>query len=190
MLRIVHRWILTWQFETSGRLPSPDEGYVLAVPHSSLLIVAGYLRGSRLATMVSQSEDGDLAAALLALMGYRVARGSTSNGSFVGLRGLARLTRTHPVAGLTVDGPRGPAWSVQPGVVSLARATGLPIVPVVAHGPGFAWPSWDRTQMPWPGASCTMHVGRSVVAPPGRTRGEVSSEVRAELLQLKRLAGI
>jgi lysophospholipid acyltransferase (LPLAT)-like uncharacterized protein len=205
------RLVLTWRYDTvgcttsqigcaatqigrtvgsHGRMTGCDSGYVLAVPHMSLLIVAGYARDTGLATMVSHSGDGDLAAALLRGLGYRTARGSSSTGAVAGFRSLVRMAREHPVAGLTVDGPRGPAWQVQDGVVALARSTALPIVPMVATGPGIRWPSWDRIRIPWPGAKCSVRVGRAISVAADSDMAQVRHLVEDELLRLRSDAGI
>ena len=52
---------------------------------------------------------------------------------------------------VTPDGPRGPRYRVQPGVISLSQLTGLPIVPVGYHlSSKVSANSWDRFQIPLP----------------------------------------
>ena len=51
--------------------------------------------------------------------------------------------------GFAVDGPRGPARKVQPGVVWLAKLTGNPVVPFHMEASSYwSLKSWDRTQIP------------------------------------------
>jgi len=187
-------WLMrSWRFEVIGeerleRLASA--GYILAVPHASLLIVAAHHRGRGLLTMVSQSRDGDRAASLLAQLGYRVVRGSTSRGAARALREMYRRTSESRLVGLTVDGPRGPAWHVRPGVAALAARTGLPILPLVANGPGVVWPSWDRLRCPYPGARCRVFAGEPIAVGPDADRRAVACEVERALGVLRREAGL
>jgi lysophospholipid acyltransferase (LPLAT)-like uncharacterized protein len=65
----------------------------------------------------------------------------------------------HP-AGFTVDGPRGPARTAQPGAVWLAKATGNPVLPFHLEADRhWSLGSWDRTQIPKPFATVALVVG-------------------------------
>lgn len=187
------RVMLTWRFEVLGRerlLNGTDRGYVLAVPHASLLIVAAHHRARGLVTMVSRSQDGDRAAELLVRLGYHVVRGSTSRGAVGALREMARLVPGQRLFGLTVDGPHGPAWRVQPGIVALAAWRGLPIIPVVGNGPGIVWPSWDRLRLPFPGALCRVAVGEPIWVHSRADRMESLAHLEAALGCLRREVGL
>jgi lysophospholipid acyltransferase (LPLAT)-like uncharacterized protein len=64
---------------------------------------------------------------------------------------MVREVRAGRHAALTVDGPRGPARVVQPGIVQLARLTGGWILPITSSSkrPRFL-DSWDRYLLPLP----------------------------------------
>ena len=102
--------------------------------------------------MVSGSRDGDIIADTVERFGMRAVRGSSRHGGRHALDQMIDALRAGGVsAGMIVDGPRGPARVAKQGVVLLARATGLPIVP----GTWWARPllrvgSWDRTIVPLP----------------------------------------
>ena len=86
-----------------------------------------------MAAMVSASKDGALLAAILERFKVQPVRGSTSRR---GPQALLELTgwaeRGYDLA-ITPDGPRGPRYVVQEGIMSLAQITGLPIIPVSYH---------------------------------------------------------
>jgi hypothetical protein len=183
----------TWRFDVRGgetleRLAAG--GYVLAVPHACLLVVAAHHRGSGLVTMVSQSRDGDRAASLLGRLGYDVVRGSTSRGAASAFREMVRRRRPGRLLGLAVDGPRGPAWKVKPGVVHLAAITGLPVVPLVGTGPGLVWPSWDGLRVPSPGARCRLWVGQPLFVARNADRVAAAARVESALRRLREEAGM
>jgi lysophospholipid acyltransferase (LPLAT)-like uncharacterized protein len=82
---------------------------------------------------------------------------------------------------ITPDGPRGPRYVVQPGAISLAELTGLPIIPVCYRS---SWKmqagSWDRFQIPLPFARVEVVFGEPMHIP--RDAGEAERErFRAEL---------
>ena len=191
--RLASSWLRTHRFvETGARhRDACDAGYILAVPHGSLLMIAARYRGTGLITMASRSADGTFAAMVLERLGLTVVRGSTSNGATAGLRGMVRVAdeRETPLLGLTVDGPRGPAWRVQPGVVALARWTGLPILPALAGGPGLTLPTWDRLRVPIPFARCWIAYGQPVAAGGGVSDDAACDAVERELVALRRNGG-
>jgi lysophospholipid acyltransferase (LPLAT)-like uncharacterized protein len=130
------------------------------------LYVKGVGRETRLAAMVSASKDGGLLARVLELNGVQPARGSTSRrGRQAMLELITWRERGYDLA-ITPDGPRGPCYVVQDGVISLAQISGLPIVPVSYR---LNWKirlkSWDRFQIPLPFARCQVSLTEPIRVP-------------------------
>lgn len=126
-----------------------------------------------LAAMVSASKDGGLLARILEHFGAQPVRGSSSRR---GPQALLELTswaeRGYDLA-ITPDGPRGPRYVVQDGIVSLAQLTGLPVLPVAyTLSRKFCLKSWDRFQVPLPFARCEVTLGRPVHVPREATDSE------------------
>ncbi len=120
----------------------------------------------RLAALVSASRDGGLLARILEHYGVQPVRGSSSRR---GPQALLELTtwaeRGYDLA-ITPDGPRGPRYVVQEGVISLAQLTGQPIVPVAYHlSRKFCPKSWDRFQVPLPFGRCEVSFGDPIRVP-------------------------
>ena len=114
----------------------------------------------KMAAMVSASKDGAMLARILELFGVQPVRGSTSRRGPQALRELTAWGAQGYDLAITPDGPRGPCYTVQSGVVSVAQLTGLPVVPVSYHlNRKTRLKSWDRFQVPWPFARCTIRVG-------------------------------
>ena len=65
--------------------------------------------------------------------GVQPVRGSSSRRGARALRELTRWADKGYDLAITPDGPRGPKYAVQGGVITLAQLTGLPIVPFLAH---------------------------------------------------------
>ena len=185
--------------DRSGLLASTDgEQVIFAVWHNRLaLTMPVFYRFVRpwtprrgLAAVVSASRDGGLVARVLELFGAQAARGSSSRR---GAQALLELTtwaeRGHHLA-ITPDGPRGPCYRVQEGVVALAQLTGLPIVPV---GMFLNWKfrlrSWDRFQIPLPFARWELVFGEPIRVPRELSeagREAVRERIERALLELSR----
>jgi hypothetical protein len=141
-------------------------------------------RGRGLAALISASKDGAFLAAILERFGVQPVRGSTSRR---GPQALLELTswaeRGYDLA-ITPDGPRGPCYVVQEGVMSLAQLTGLPIVTFgfYAHRK-IRLKSWDRFQIPLPFSRCDLSLGKPIYVPREATDAQ-REEIRANLQQM------
>lgn len=101
--------------------------------------------------LASASRDGTLAATAMGYLGAECIRGSSSRGGSAALREMLRAARQGCDLGITPDGPRGPVYVVQPGVVAAARMTGLPIIPMSYQARRRkTLRSWDRMIVPAP----------------------------------------
>src|ERR1044071_3246116 len=130
----------------------------------------GYVRRRNpsrgIAAMVSASKDGGFLTAILECFKVKPVRGSSS---LRGSQALLELTswaeRGYDLA-ITPDGPRGPRYVVQEGVMTLAQLTGLPIVPFSfsAHWK-ICLKSWDGFQVPLPFSRVDLSLGKPIFVP-------------------------
>jgi lysophospholipid acyltransferase (LPLAT)-like uncharacterized protein len=136
-----------------------------------------------MAALVSASKDGGFLAAILECFGVQPVRGSSSRrGPQALLELTSRAERGYDLA-ITPDGPRGPRYVAQEGVIGLARVTGFPIIPASYY---LGWKvqakSWDGFQIPLPFSRCDMVFGQPVWVP----REASDAEREALRLQLQR----
>lgn len=151
----------------------------------SMIVHRRYPR--KLAALVSASKDGALLAAVLGRFGVEQIRGSSSRR---GPQALLELT-SHAKRGydlaVTPDGPKGPRYVVQQGVIALAQITGLPIIPVTCNThPKICLKSWDRFQIPLPFSRCEFILNEPIFVPREADqsgREECRSELEARLRQ-------
>jgi lysophospholipid acyltransferase (LPLAT)-like uncharacterized protein len=157
--------------DATGRIGRDSEcQFLFAIWHNRIGIMPTayrrYLRRTRLATLVSASGDGELLARTLARFGFQPVRGSTSRRGAQSLLEMVSCVEKGYDAVITPDGPRGPAEIVQPGVVNLAKVTGVPITPVSCSVTSCKRAkSWDRFIIPMPFARCVVRVGSSIPVP-------------------------
>jgi lysophospholipid acyltransferase (LPLAT)-like uncharacterized protein len=137
--------------------------------------------GPRIVVLSSKHRDAEALVRILRMFGIEQARGSSTSGGATGLRQILRKVQEGCDVGLTPDGPRGPRRRVQPGVVAIARFTGLPIIPVTfSASRALRLRSWDRTLIPKPFSRGLFVYGDPVVVP--RDADEPSQErLRATL---------
>jgi lysophospholipid acyltransferase (LPLAT)-like uncharacterized protein len=93
-------------------------------------------------------------------------RGSTSRRGPQALRELTTWGRKGYDLAITPDGPRGPVYVIQDGIIALAQLSGMPIIPVSYH---LSWKirvrSWDRFQIPLPFSRCEMIYEKPIRVP-------------------------
>jgi len=166
--------------------------YILAFWHSRFVMMPYVYPHDRIAVLVSRHRDSQMLSRILARFGFAFAWGSSTAGGAQGLRQALRLIRGGHDLGITPDGPRGPRRRVKPGVVAVARLSGLPIVPVSFSAcPARRLGSWDRTLVPLPFTRGLFVYGEPYRIP--RDADEVEQErhrlaVEAELDRLADLA--
>ena len=137
--------------------------------------------GRYTAAMVSASKDGGILTCILEHFGVQPVRGSSSRRGSQALRELTSWANRGLDLAITPDGPRGPCYKVQDGVIALAQLTGAPIIPVSYHlSQKITVTSWDRFQIPLPFCRCTYQVGQPLKVPPDSTE-EQRAALKAEL---------
>lgn len=108
-------------------------------------------KGRVFSPLASASRDGSLAAAAMDNLGVQCIRGSSSRGGAQALREMLRAVKKGHDLGITPDGPRGPKYKVQAGVIAAARLTGVPIIPMTYQASRKKeLGSWDAMIVPYP----------------------------------------
>jgi len=152
--------------EKLQEIPARNGKVIYALWHAQLLIHIYNLRNKNIHPVISEHRDGEMIAQVTRRMGYVPIRGSSTRGGVkVLLRILTKLGNRYDLA-ITPDGPRGPRWKVQQGVIFLAQKTGLPIIPI-ANGTDRFWElkSWDRFRIPKPFSKALLLCGDPIFIP-------------------------
>jgi len=189
---LVRSWGRTLRFEaddeTWQRLTKSDEPAAIVLWHNRLFLSAEIFRRYRFKRrvygLVSASKDGAWLAAFYRLIGIYPVRGSSSNFGREAARSLIDVMRAGHDVGITPDGPRGPLYTVEPGVLVVTRRNQAPLILLGAEYT-HAWrlKSWDRFYIAWPFSRIKM---RCTVLPSKTADGEKLSadEVRSALLAI------
>jgi hypothetical protein len=189
---------LRYRWEDRSGCPQKSTGhqFIYCVWHNRLSlcmkIYFGYARvrppPHGLAALISASKDGGFLTGALENFGVQPVRGSTSRRGQQALLELTRWAKRGYDIGITPDGPRGPRYVVQEGIIALAQLTGLP---VVAAGYHLGWKirvkSWDQFQIPLPFSRCEVIYARPILVPRDATpeeREKLRKKLEAELLAI------
>jgi lysophospholipid acyltransferase (LPLAT)-like uncharacterized protein len=159
--------------------------YILCFWHSRFVLMPYCYPGPRIVVLSSNHRDAEALVRILRKFGIEQARGSTTSGGATGMRQILRKVKDGCDVGLTPDGPKGPRRRVQPGVVAVAKLTGLPIIPVTfSAARARRLKTWDGTLLPKFFSRGLFVYGRPIVVPRGASASAEEAkrqELEAEL---------
>jgi len=152
-------------FEKVEHLHEENNG-IAVFWHSRILLISYLYKGWNACILTSRSKDGEYIARLVEKQGHEAIRGSTGKGGVRAGAMLIRRLREGRSAVVIPDGPQGPRFKVQPGVITLAKKTGLPIGPITYSAKRIKrFNSWDRFILPMPFTACRVIYGNPIWVP-------------------------
>lgn len=139
---------------------------IVAFWHQRLLMMPFLPHQGKVGMMISQHRDGEFIAQAVKRFNIDSIRGSTTKGGLSALRGMIRYYHAGGNLAITPDGPQGPKYIVQPGVIELARQTGAPILPVTySASRKKVLNSWDNFILPLPFSQVIYIWGEPILVP-------------------------
>jgi lysophospholipid acyltransferase (LPLAT)-like uncharacterized protein len=142
--------------------PSKNKNYVCACWHSELLISPQYYRKlfskHQAGAIASGHKDGKIVSNILRYFNIYPIEGSTSKGGIRALiSSLGALKKGDDVL-ITPDGPRGPRFTINDGIVALAQKSNLEIFMINFQAHNY-WQlkSWDKFVIPKPFSKVTIY---------------------------------
>lgn len=169
-------WNATLRVEVDDRAgiagpDAPDEPVIFLLWHNRVLSLPAVwaklkLRERFAVVLTSASKDGAMVAAAMGVLGMGSVRGSSSRRAAAAIIALRKALADGNDICVTPDGPKGPRYVFQPGVIKLAQSTGAPIIAVHLVCPS-AWRirTWDKLVIPKPFSRVTVVVDRALVVP-------------------------
>ncbi|MDB6154878.1 MAG: hypothetical protein JWL90_3331 [Chthoniobacteraceae bacterium] len=159
---IMRVWLATVRFKLidhAGVLQTPPKRPLLWTFWHNRLFVMAYMYqrffpGRAGSALASASRDGEIISALMERFGIRAVRGSSSRGGGRALIEMKRAIEAGSIMAITPDGPRGPRYHINPGVIKLAQITEGCVVPIhVTYSSFWQLKSWDGFMIPKPFSS-------------------------------------
>jgi lysophospholipid acyltransferase (LPLAT)-like uncharacterized protein len=186
----------TWRLNLVTPIPEVPAPVIFCLWHNRLALCMKIHKryaktkwpGPGLAALISASKDGALLARVLKYFDVTAIRGSSSRRGRQALLEITGKIQDGFHAAITPDGPKGPKYRVQEGVIALAQVTGARIIPVsLKIVRKFEARSWDNFQIPMPFTRCDLYVGSPLTVP--REVDEAGREALRQELE-KRLMDI
>jgi len=161
--------IISWTYKTKiidpqgYTSPNHTTPFIWALWHNRIMFLPPLLPShvrKKSVVLISSSHDGEYATNFAKHFSISVIRGSSSRNGAKALRNLLKNLNQARCVALTLDGPRGPKYTVQKGAIFLAQMSKLEIVPITMNAPN-RWQlnSWDNTIIPKPFSSVTIKIG-------------------------------
>lgn len=148
------------------RLYGEGQPFIVSFWHGRLLMMPyGWGRSKAFHMLISAHRDGELIAHTVKHLGIDWIKGSTakgdkSKGGVQALRAMLKTLKGGAYVGMTPDGPRGPRMRASEGIITVARMSGAPIMPLT-YGVrrGKVLKTWDRFLVPFPFSAGVLYWG-------------------------------
>jgi lysophospholipid acyltransferase (LPLAT)-like uncharacterized protein len=182
VIRLIGSTLCMTVEDRGGVLDQPEHSpVIIAFWHNRTALMAyfyeHYCRGRIALTFISRSRDGQFMTDVAARLGIKAVRGSSSrHGVSAMLAAIRAADDRHVDLAITPDGPRGPRYQIQPGLLRLAQATRRPIVAVTYQ---LKWKlllnSWDRFHVPLPFSACHLITTEPIFVPENASVAELAA---------------
>jgi len=164
---VMKLWSLTLRYEINGTtgMVQPEinpKPVIFALWHNRIFTMPPIWKltgGKNRSTVVltSASKDGSTLATAMEFFGIGSIRGSSSRRAVSALIGMKKALQEGKDVCVTPDGPKGPRYRVQPGLLKIAQATGVDIIPIhIRYTSAWRLSSWDRFVIPKPLSKVTI----------------------------------
>jgi lysophospholipid acyltransferase (LPLAT)-like uncharacterized protein len=191
-------WLAYWAIKILGRTMRfeqirpdiPTSFWEKGIPaigafwHGRLLMMPLIYKGKKLSFLVSPHRDGQMVGKALERFGFRSILGSTTRKGFSAFKKMVKAHQNGFDIALTPDGPRGPRYQVQIGVIELAKLTGRPVVPLTfSASKRKILKTWDHFLLPYPFSKGVFIWGEPIYVNPNGDRTHL--EERRTLLEMR-----
>ena len=173
----------TYGGDIPQRIHAGKERFIYAFWHQRQVYFTWSHRDSTAAILVSKSKDGELIAETMRLSRIDAVRGSSSRGGAAAAREMVDILNSGKDAGITPDGPKGPARQVKEGAVRVAQLSGAPILPLTnaLSNKLEISKAWDRFQIPLPFGRAVLIYGEPIYVGSNDDLAAKADELKAAL---------
>lgn len=147
--------------------------------HNRIFYFLYLFRKSGIAIPISTHRDGAAIARIAKKFGFNVISGSSTRGSIAVLNGILDYLEKDRAVAVTPDGPRGPKYSIQDGILFAAYKSQTPIRASAWYAKHvILFKSWDNFILPLP-----FNTFRLVISDEISVLSKTDMETKKELLK-------
>ena len=151
-----------WEVRNSDKAEAywrEGKPFIISFWHGRMLILPSmWPTTAKMHMLISMHRDGELIARAIGHFGHGTVRGSAAKpgsnkdkGGAAALRGMLKALKSGEYVGITPDGPSGPRMRATDGIVTVARVSGVPIMPCsFSSRSRLLLNTWDRFVVPLP----------------------------------------
>ena len=163
---------------------SQGKPFIIAFWHGRMLILPSmWPTTSKMHMLISMHRDGEMIARAIGYFGHGTVRGSAAKpgsvkdkGGAAALRGMLKALKANEYVGITPDGPRGPRMRATEGIVTVARVSGVPVIPCSYSARSrVVLGTWDRFVIPLPFTRGVIVWGEPILVARDANAAELSS---------------
>lgn len=136
---------------------------IFAFWHGRMMLLPAINPPRKMFVLISEHRDGRLISKVIARFGQATIAGSSSKGGTQAVRDIVKLLRNGDNISITPDGPRGPNQIASMGIVTIAKLSGKPIIPVSFSASEYKQlRSWDRFMVAKPFGNIQFYIGAPI----------------------------
>ncbi len=137
---------------------------IFAFWHGRMMLLPAINPPRKMHVLISEHRDGKLISRVIGRFGQDTVVGSSSRGGTEAVRNIVRLLKKGDNISITPDGPRGPNQQAEMGIVTIARLSQKPVLPVTFSASKHKrLKSWDRFMVAKPFGRIVFCIGAPVI---------------------------
>lgn len=151
-----------------------------------LMMFKSWFGQHKLHMLISSHPDGQIIARTTQRFGYGWIVGSSNRGGRKAILNILKTLKSGESVGITPDGPRGPRYKANLGVIQMARLGNTALLPISYSATrGIFMKSWDRFFLPFPFSKGIFIYGPLInVAGSSKTDEELCQQLENSLREL------
>ena len=141
-----------------------EKNAIFAFWHGRMMLLPAINPPRKMHVLISEHRDGKLISQVIHHFGQDTVVGSSSKGGSEAVRNIVRLLKKGDNISITPDGPRGPNQVAEAGIVTIARLSGKPVLPVIfSASRNKRLKSWDRFMVAKPFGRIVFCIGAPIM---------------------------
>lgn len=170
----------------SAAIMRGEANAIFAFWHGRMMLLPAFNPPRKMHVLISEHRDGKLISQVIRHFGQDTIVGSSSKGGSEAVRHIVRLLKKGDNISITPDGPRGPNQVAEAGIVTIAKLSNKPVLPVTFSSSNHKrLKSWDRFMLAKPFGRIVLCIGAPIMVEQAdeQTRGKIETAMNNLLEQ-------